>query len=930
MFGKGTNIMMSINFEVLRMQYPELVSLVAFAEQYTFSDPASAVMKLRIFSEKLVYLIYRYQNFYQEDRWSYFDRLENPDFKYSVDKNIIKKLHAVRIKGNKAAHRVDSLTSDDALWLLEETYHIACWFKKLYIGSSSLECKEFIAPVDEGTRLDQLQETIKELEDMIEKEKDQNRLSVISQDESNIQLTQEFKDKNTQIAEQMNLNDNEIVKRIGLSEIYSEYKLTSEQEKLVGELEGFLTDRKRNLFLLKGYAGTGKTFIVKGLTDYFDLVDRTYRLATPTGKAARVISEKTAKEAFTIHKTIYSNKDIKEYKTPNTDGSETYKFYYDLNINEDPVKTVYIIDEASMVSDVYSEGEFFRFGSGYLLKDLLRYINIDNNDHDKKIIFIGDSAQLPPIGMNFAPALDAKYLLEKHQLPSSELELAEVVRQKKDSGVLQNSISIRNALEDKIFNRLDVNIDYSDVQHIEHHELMNRYLDSCNHSINGESIIIAHSNASVAEYNQRVREYFFPNQPKMVTGDKVMSLMNIVLDDIIISNGDFGLVKEVAIEPEIHDVTIRRKIEESKQVVEIGISLVFREVVLGFNDAKGHAHFFKRKVIENLLYSDKPQLSSDEHKALYVDFRIRHSELKPETKEFKDALKNDPYFNAMKIKFGYAITCHKAQGSEWNHVFVNCQYSKNLLNTDYFRWLYTAMTRTIKKLYLLDEPHIKPTSGLKDIGSVFDTELNAVTNAPTLAKYSLPEKLPQKLGIEKENIFLMGILGSIYDIVLPEKLEIVDINHHPYLEAYFFTSSDNRCRINIYYNGKNEIKSITAQETNEFSSKVVELLNKLQLKKVMAKTSAQNKDELTFAHSFLEEFYNQLDLVVQKHNVQIYSRTSNDWVENYVFTKENEFAAFSIWYNRKHKFTKFLEKPKECTSMQLVKEIKQILTSELG
>jgi len=917
------------NFEVLNQQHPELAQLGFIAEKYVYSDPASAVVKLRIFSEKIVNLIYRYQKFYQEERWSYYERLENSDFKNSVDRNIVKKLHAIRVKGNKAAH-TGELTSDNALWLLKEAYYVACWFKKLYIDTSSIDCGEFIIPVDEGNRLDQLQETINELEDMIEKEKEHNRLAIISQDESNIQSTYEFKEKNIQIAKQMNLNDQEIVKRIGLNEIYSEYELTSEQEKLVSELEGFLTDRKRHLFLLKGYAGTGKTFIVKGLTDYFDLVDRTYRLAAPTGKAARVMSEKTKKEAYTIHKTIYSNKDIKEYKTADTDGSETYKFYYDLNVNEDPVKTVYIIDEASMVSDVYSEGEFFRFGSGYLLKDLLHYINIDNNDHDKKIIFIGDSAQLPPIGMNFSPALDAKYLLEKRQLSSSESELTEVVRQKKDSGVLQNAISIRNALKEKIFNRLDINVEHDDVQHIEHHELINRYLDSCNHSINGESIIIAHSNASVAEYNQRAREYFFPNQPKIVAGDKVMSLMNIVLDDIMISNGDFGLVKEVAIEPEIHNVTIRRKDEESEKVVEIRISLVFREVVLGFNDTKGKARFFRCKIIENLLYSDKPQLSSNEHKALYVDFRMRHPELKSGTKEFKDALRIDPYFNAMKIKFGYAITCHKAQGSEWNHVFVNCQHNNNALSTDYFRWLYTAMTRTIKNLYLLDEPHIKPTSGLKDVGSVFHTALNEVVNAPTLVKYEVSEELSQKLGVQKENGFLMGVLRNIYDIVFPEKLEIVDIHHHPYLEAYFFTSGNDRCRVNIYYNKRNEIKSITAQETNEFSNKVVKLLGKLQLKKVMTKTINQDKDELTFAHSFLEEFYNQLNLAVQKHNIQIDSRTSNDWVENYVFSKENEFAAFSIWYNKKHKFTKFLEKPKECTSMQLVQEIKQILTSELG
>lgn len=917
------------NFEFFKNQYPELQSLAAYAETYAYSDPASAVVKLRIFSEKLVNLIYRYQRFYQEERWTYFDRLENPEFKDNVDKNILKKLHAIRIKGNNAAHR-GSLTSEDALWLLKEAYFIACWFKKLYMGSSTMGCEEFISPVDEGTRINQLQETIKELEDAIAQEKERNKLAIINQLDTDSQQTCQFRESNIEIAEQMNLNDTEIVKRLCLDEIYAEYELTNEQAELVQELKQFLSNREKHLFLLKGYAGTGKTFIVKGLTDYFDLTDRAYRLAAPTGKAARVISEKTNKNAYTIHKTIYSNKDIKEYKTADTDGSETYKFYYDLNINEDPATTVYVIDEASMISDIYSEGEFFRFGTGHLLKDLLRFINLDNNDHDKKIIFIGDSAQLPPIGMNFSPALDAKYLHDTHLLQSTEYELTEVVRQAQDSGVLKNAIAIRGALRDKVFNRLDIDTNFDDVIHIEHQDLMNRYLDSCGERINGESIIIAYSNASVSEYNRRVREHFFPNQPMMAPGDKVMSLINIAFDDLLISNGDFGLVKEVAPHSETRNITIRRKAEDSDEVIEIRINLVFREAVLGFNDAEGKARFFRCKIIENLLYSDKPQLTSDEHKALYVDFRIRRSELKPGTKEFKDALRMDPYFNPMRVKFGYAITCHKAQGSEWNHVFVNCQHNNTALSAEYFRWLYTAITRTSKNLYLLDEPHIKPTSGLKDVGSIFNLTEKVTISALTNSTGKLPDGLAQQLEIQEENGFLMGILNAVYETVSPLKIDIEDIHHHPYQEAYFFSDGIERCRINIYYNSKQEIGKIAPQEMTTFSQKMVDLLGSLQQKRVIPQTTIQSNYDLTFSEQFLEDFYNQLNDVLQPHGIQISSKTSYDWMENYVFSKGKDIATFSIWYNAKHQFTRFMEKPKECTSPQLVQEIKQVLTSELG
>lgn len=215
--------------------------------------------------------------------------------------------------------------------------------------------------------------------------------------------------------------------RITLKEAFSKYTLTSGQNSLIDELEKFLSDQTP-CFLLKGYAGTGKTFLMEGLTDFLLQSKRNFVIAAPTGRAAKVISQKTKHKACTIHKTIYSSKELKEFKTKDEDGTETFKFYFEIRKNEDPTNTVYIIDESSMISNVYSEGEFFRFGSGFLLKDLIKHINFDNNDYNKKIIFIGDNAQLPPVNMNFSPALNGKYLQENCGLVSNEFELTEVVR----------------------------------------------------------------------------------------------------------------------------------------------------------------------------------------------------------------------------------------------------------------------------------------------------------------------------------------------------------------------------------------------------------------------------------------------------------------------------------------------------------------------
>lgn len=224
--------------------------------------------------------------------------------------------------------------------------------------------------------------------------------------------------------------------------------------------------------------------------------------------------KKPGKGASTIHSAIYNLDKLVEYQDEK--DPKTYKFYTALKVNTDISDCVYIIDESSMVSDVYTDGEFMRFGSGCLLKDLMEYINIDQNDHNKKIIFIGDNAQLPPIGMNNSPALDSKYLATKYRLNSLEYELTEVVRQKSGSGIIQNAVKIRECINKKEFNRLNMDLNHHDIHQIEAKDTIQTYLESCGHKINDESMIIACLNADVQTYNEAIRQYFFRINMKFV------------------------------------------------------------------------------------------------------------------------------------------------------------------------------------------------------------------------------------------------------------------------------------------------------------------------------------------------------------------------------------------------------------------------------
>jgi hypothetical protein len=595
-----------------------------------------------------------------------------------------------------------------------------------------------------------------------------------------------------------------------------------------------------------------------------------------------------------------------------------------LQVHEDPNNTIYIIDEASMLSNVYSEGEFFRFGSGYLLKDLIKYINFDNNDHNKKVIFIGDNAQLPPVNMNFSPALDGKYLQENCNLVSSEFELTEVVRQKAESGILHNATKLRQSLKANTFNQLDIETSFNDINKTKHEELLSKYLEACNNSIDEETIIVAYSNSSVKEYNDFVRNHFFPNQNTITVKDKIILVSNNYnYPQMELLNGDFGIVKEVSTINESRTIKLKRK-NRRNETIEINVPLTFRNVIITFTDEEFKKHDIQCKIIENLLYSRHRDLSSDELKALYIDFKIRNEKLKSGTKEFKDAIRSDVYFNALRIKFGYAVTCHKAQGGEWANTFLNCKTSMGYFNSSYFRWLYTGITRAKENLYTLDEPHFTIGSNLQPPKiENFQPREDILSLNTEISEIELP------FDFSNQTDFVKHIYLIVRECLKDENVNINDIRHTNYLEHYTISQGNETAVFKINYNSHNKITTIQKPaNSTEFVESVYSKLVKLQSKLVIVAEPEIKETEFEFEQAFQKEFYDSLKEKLEPYNFKIVKIEHKQYHEVYEIKKNGFTATYKFWYDGKFKFKKTEIIPTRTTG--LVDEINELLKNEVS
>lgn len=453
------------------------------------------------------------------------------------------------------------------------------------------------------------------------------------------------------------------------------WRPTSQQREVFHMLDNFLSVfHSSHCFILKGYAGTGKTTIISALVATLPKINKRAVLLAPTGRAAKVMSHYSGKKAFTIHKKIYRKK-----------SASTIELDFTLaeNLHEN---TLFIVDEASMIAD-----ESLSFFSKSLLDDLIRYVQSGENCC---LMFVGDTAQLPPVGMLESPALDPTYISSNYHLHTMHYELKEVVRQEQSSGILYNATHIRNDISAEQKEKLPFpqihTKGFSDIFRMNGDRLIEGLHYSYDLFGMENSIVICRSNRSANLYNKHIRHQILFREEEITGGDLIMVVRNNYYwlqqhdekNTGFIANGDLAKVRKVTNVHEQHGFR-------------------FADLALEFVDDDELDPIMCRVLLDS-LYVDAPNLPYEQQQKLYESIALDYADI-PAKKDRLEAIKKDPYYNALQIKFAYAITCHKAQGGQWPCVFVDQGYlNDDMLNTEFLRWLYTAVTRATQQLFLVN------------------------------------------------------------------------------------------------------------------------------------------------------------------------------------------------------------------------------------
>lgn len=472
-------------------------------------------------------------------------------------------------------------------------------------------------------------------------------------------------------------------------------QLTPDQQEILKKIEQFFAGDDK-IFLLKGSAGTGKTTIIRLITDVLQRNDLPFSLMAPTGKAASVIQARTGHEARTIHSCIYQFDRLEEVKEDSKSGEDDDDVapLYRFSIRDCEGTSISIVDEASMVSNNYSDSGILRFGSGYVLDDLVAHSGILRSDLRSKIIFVGDPYQLSPVGSATPVALDKDYLEENYRVGVDEGELITPVRFGESPGILKNATFLRDRLISGVIGNILIEENQGCTFLKPEEDVVDRYLDAFNRGL--ESVMISSTNAHTWLYNTSVRDRLYGFEAPLREGENLMIVQNRhFANGVALLNGDIVTVRKV-FEP--FERTVRMK-RGKKILTEV---LHFRKIEIGFPGSEGDLGV-SLLIIEDLLFGKDRDLTRNQIVALYVDFIQRHKHLKRKSAEFIEALSKDEFFNALRVKFCHAITCHKAQGSEWQLVFVDPVTYHNSLSREYVRWLYTAVTRSRLELIMMSD-----------------------------------------------------------------------------------------------------------------------------------------------------------------------------------------------------------------------------------
>lgn len=607
------------------------------------------------------------------------------------------------------------------------------------------------------------------------------------------------------------------------------------------------------VFILRGYAGTGKTTMVKEIADYISQY-KNVTLMAPTGRAARILTIKTGYRASTIHKAIYASADLVTNTVQDIAESE---FKLCFPIAETDGNVIAIVDEASMLCSRTLEQELYKFGTDNLMDDLLTWVR---PSFGGKIIFVGDPAQLPPVGESVSNALDASFFISKG-MNVMQAELREVLRQTGDSVILKNAMQIRNLLDLDKRNRMVFDEKEGDVESLPASDLLEKYISERKQSGKNDCVVICYSNRAAAEYNEAIRKEFYGSSyTELNAGDNLLVVQNNYLLDRM--NGEFISVQAVG---EKIRLTSPVYVQEGSQKVRKNITLEFQRIKI--ESGEGHLYCM---VLLDLLFNGAGSISIDVHKALYINFCMRNPSLKPGTTDFCNAIQVDEFYNCLKAKFGYAVTGHKCQGGEWNKVFVDFSGRTGMSN-ECLRWAYTATTRAGKTLFITNLPHITPFSRFRveqvQACSKINEECRILGNVdPLLAKYQCIAK-----NMEWTPYSISSVISK------------------PYQEIYHITTPDGIERYDIRYKKGGIFTKAVPQSPSEHSPMICLMLD--------------NEREMPFVFDYTpsdeirEKLYNMIRSACDGLSVQITNvvEHNEDYSVIYYFRTSDSFSYIKVY-----------------------------------
>lgn len=725
----------------------------------------------------------------------------------------------------------------------------------------------------------------------------------------------------------------------------SESELTKHQKKAFREIENFFKNSDERIFILKGLSNSGKSFVVKQLLIYLQSLNIGTTLLASTSKIAESIRIQNKYDRVTsLYTLIYnfneSNTSVDTNANINIEESNNFetieKIHYGYKSNYDDPSMVYIVDNAELLSDDYTSFELIEFGTGKLLEDFITYSEIKEASNNRKIIFVGDDKQLLRGDQNLS-SLSTNHIKGTYGVSVKTFKLNEQIYDSSLTTINSNILNLRMNLEASIFNNLNLYFDDTTFTELNEESFISHYVLLSPK----DTIILEHTNKQAKKINEQVRR-LLGREKYLSKGDRVVLHNNIsVIDDFNQSfhfaNGEYAEVVEI-------------NNEEKYSVSKKKVDLTFRNIRLKFENNEKEINAL---IIENFFLSDSSDLNKDELIALHIlanqnfsnltnheKFEILKSisfakgitelsefenKLNFEQKDFnrflsskkvlrdirKFYLRKDYYLNAAKIRYGYCITCHRSQGFKWPNVIINCENNLSKTNENYFRWLYTAFTRTSAKLFLINPPSISPMMKLK---------LSENANIPISSNIDvllIPENYVDINRVQNEIKFSEDRphLIAFYKILLEslkEHCKVVNIDHNNYQECYYIKVVDTIYKFRFGYNGKFHFKKPKSKVTLEN-----EIINSI----FDGKTITQ------FPDNFLQSFYEILSTHLLEIGIRVQSIEHNNNSETYSIVRGIEILNCIFYYTSDQFFTTV--QILQANSTKLIDEFKTIINTKL-